>query len=241
MIFSVDEFGRPSGLVARSEHAIRPFVTLSTFLQAGQYIMVWFAFNHWGMRLADAEIPKCVVAVHSARALAAQVRSVNPIVVADCLIQMFLRDATTTGTDVPGVVVHYLKKNWTGVAIMVANYNRDAILNVHCDCSESVNAVSTRGALATVDVIPPLHRQIVMIMSQVEGSSASSFCYRVQYTLTPTLRNHPVVNYANKIFSFLGGQQPGGPGGDAEPAPLASSHVPELDADVYGLHAPRPV
>lgn len=239
MIFNVDEFGRPARLVARSDHAVRPFVTLNSILQPGQYVMVWFAFNHWGMRLEDAEIPKSVISIHSARPVTAQVRSVNPIILADCMIQMFLRDGTTSGTDVPGVVVYYLTKNWTGVAVMVANLNRDAILNVQCDCTESQNAVSTRGALVTVDVIPPMHRQVVMILSQVEGSAASRFSYRVQYTVIPTVR-HQMMNYANKFFNFLGTPPPAGMV-DQDDLAAANTHVPELDLDVYGLHAPRPI
>lgn len=243
MIFSVDEFGRPSRLVARSEHTVRAFVTLSTILQPGQYIMVWLAFNHWGMCLADAEIPKCVVAIHSARALTAQVRSVNPIVLADCFIQMAMQEARTTGRDTPGVVIYYLTKRWTGVAIVAANFHTDAILNVQCDCSDSQNAVSTRGSLVTTDSVPPMHRQIIMILTQVEGTAPSSFSYRVTYTLTPTTRNrvYPDVldAVANRVISFLGGHQQ--TSAQPDPQPSANIHLPELDEDIYGLHAPRPI
>jgi calpain-15 len=56
------------------------------------------------------------------------------------------------------MTAYYMTKNWSGLTIVVENRFEDRCIELICDCSQSVNVVSTRAALYTIDTIPPKHR-----------------------------------------------------------------------------------
>ncbi|GBP05145.1 Calpain-D [Eumeta japonica] len=206
-------------LVAHSKRQVRGFVGCHKMLEKGFYLVVCLAFNHWhtGLELADSSAwPRHVLAAHSSKPLVVERPSLHPHILADAIIGLTLaRGQRHEGRQ--GMTAYYLTKGWAGLVVMVENRHTDKWIHVKCDCQESYNVVSTRGELKTIDSVPPLHRQVIIVLTQLEGSGGFSIAHRLTHRLASGAR-----------------LQDWAPAGDAEPR-----HKPPLARRLYGLHAPR--
>lgn len=100
--------------------------------------------------------------------------------------------------------------------VVIENRFEDRSVQVICDCQDSQNVVSTRSSLRTIDSIPPMHRQVIIVLTQVDGSRSFSIGHRLTHRVSQT----------------SGLNDWGVPG---------SNHIPPIDRFMYGLHAPRPI
>ncbi|XP_025832621.1 calpain-D-like [Agrilus planipennis] len=214
VVFKARSQNQIGGLVEHSKRQVRGFVSCNKMLEPGEYILVPLAFNHWHTGLIDAQAyPRYVLAIHSSKKVCAQQQTPPPHNLADAIISLTLaRGQRHEGRE--GMTAYYLTKGWAGLVVMVENRHENKWIHVKCDCQESYNVVSTRGTLKTVDSVPPLHRQVIIVLTQLEGSGGFSIAHR----LTHRLANSP------GLYDW------GAPG---------TSHDPDLDYQTIGLHSPR--
>lgn len=200
-------------LVENGKRQLQSFVHCSCILEPGSYTVVSMAFNHWLQTTGTP--PRYTLSVHSSKALLVEQKTLLTTALADAIIQLAVgRGERHEGRE--GMTTYYLARNWAGFIVVVENRNPHKAIHVQCDCSKSLNVVSTRGTLKTVDSVPPLHRQVIILLSQLEHTNSYSI-------------SHHLVHRVGHIGTGLGSWAPG------------ANHVPALTAEVYGLHSPRPL
>ncbi|XP_055840990.1 calpain-D isoform X1 [Episyrphus balteatus] len=204
------EVGR---LVEHSKRQVRGFVGCHKMLERDMYLLVCLAFNHWHTGIEDPQqYPQCVLAIHSSKRLL--VEQINPPshLLADAIISLTLtKGQRHEGRE--GMTAYYLTKGWAGLVVMVENRHENKWIHVKCDCQESYNVVSTRGELKTVDSVPPLQRQVIIVLTQLEGSGGFSIAHRLTHRLANSRGLH-------------------------DWGPPGATHCPPIE-NVHGLHAPR--
>lgn len=204
-------------MIDNSQRLVRNFVGCCAILEPGEYVLICTAFNHWHTKsiVYPADYPKFLLALHSSKKLLVETIAPNQFILADAITKLtILKGQRHEARD--GVTAYYLTKGWSGLAVVIENRLPDRCVQMICDCSKSINIVSSRGELKTIDCIPPLHRQIIIVLTQLEGSEG----FFIAHTLTHR------VSYEGGLHDW------GTPG---------VNHAPAFDSITYGLHAPRPL
>lgn len=233
--------------VGHSKRQVYPFVTCNVMLEPGQYTVVCTAFNHWNSfsppsspstsatqsnpsssNSSNLPKPKYIVALHSSKKIMVEQTLAPPQILADSIIELAMSSGKveTMGSHLRS---YYLTHGWAGLAVVVENRHADRFLQVQCDCLESFNVVSTRGSLRTSDKVPPMYRQVLMILSKLEQSEGYSFSHR--------LSHQPAPIPGGALGAFVGGLT-----GASRINPLKHlKSEPPLVPEVYALHQPRPL
>uniref|UniRef100_A0A915PW01 Calpain catalytic domain-containing protein n=1 Tax=Setaria digitata TaxID=48799 RepID=A0A915PW01_9BILA len=207
-------------LIARSFRRSTPFAsTKDVFLNGpALYTVLVISFSN----MSDPVSVEAVVALHSAKMVMVESCRFSSSVIAYSMIEMCLKEGQKTpGLD--GTVIRYVSKDFGGHILMVENHHRRHFLQIFCDCSQSANVLSTRATLIALDTIPPMHRQILMLLTHFETTQT----YTVQHNLRQRLSWSAGLK---DWLSFVPTQLP---------LPAATEHVPLIqDPCMSSLHKP---
>ncbi|XP_078481907.1 uncharacterized protein LOC778758 isoform X1 [Ciona intestinalis] len=214
-------------MVASSKRKVKKHQSCSCMLDVGTYLVINLAFNHWLSGYAGAGgspstsggalvSPSYVLTLHSSHAVA--ITACNNIdgLIADAVIQLALKSGKETAVR-DGVACYQLTKGWGGLVVVAENRHESSCFHIRCETTCN-NLVSSRGSLYTADSVPPLHRQVIMILSQVDSYSGFS----VKHKLTHRMAGNGVQDLGNW-------------------RPRSVKHDPALTLDVANLHQPRPL
>ncbi|KAK0412040.1 hypothetical protein QR680_005999 [Steinernema hermaphroditum] len=209
---STDSVGE---LVIRSPRKVTGFVsTGDVFLSPGVYYACIFSFSQFN---TDNDV-ECVLAVHSSKPILSQVIHVSPHMFADSLGELLLKEGKLH-TTLQGCVSRYMAEDFGGLIIMAENLHENRVIHVKTDCQQSGNVLSTRGGFLAMDVIPPMHRQILMILTQCEMTQK----YWIEHRLHLRSGVSPQLN-------------------EWTPEEPYAQHLPRFENPTTTfLHAPRPI
>uniref|UniRef100_H2YK54 Calpain catalytic domain-containing protein n=2 Tax=Ciona savignyi TaxID=51511 RepID=H2YK54_CIOSA len=174
-------------LVACSKRKVKKHQSCTCFLEDGDYLVINLAFNHWLSGYAGAggmmecnffntfskslfdSSPRYVLSLHSSHAVAFSECSNIDGVIADAVIKLAMDKGEET--QIRNEVASYqLTKGWGGLIVVIENRHELSCLQVRCD-TQCNNVVSSRGNFKTADSIPPLHRSVIILLSQVDSFS----------------------------------------------------------------------
>jgi len=175
----------PQSYVAHSLRKLRQSVGCNVFLETGTYLIVPTSLSPW--HTEHHRSAPYFLTVHSSQPVFVDIVPAPMHTQADTLF-LLCRKLGKRHEGIPGVTCYYLSKGISGLLIAAENRKEDMHLSLDCNCSESFNILSTRGCLVTFDVIPPLHRQIVMLLTQAEATEGYSVSHKLKFRTVANFR-----------------------------------------------------
>ncbi|XP_062514426.1 calpain-15-like isoform X2 [Corticium candelabrum] len=194
---------RPTSAMTHSKRSVKNCVSVTTFLKVGFYMVVPMAFNHISNQAIFAphaatvvaaddgggwngmnEGRSCVLTLYSARPVLADSSIAASPILADTLYHILKMSGKRT-EPYRGVTVYTLMVNICGLVVGVENRNHTITFKLECSCSGSMNMVCTRLEMDTVDYIPALHRQISLVLTQLERTSGYGITFQSRFGSVP--------------------------------------------------------
>ncbi len=128
---------------------------------------------------------------------------------------MSLKKGVKTETTFPNSFIYTLSDGWSGLIVIAENLDPYYYFQIEIQAGESTNMVSTRQSLFTYDSVPPLRKQVLMVLTHFEASCG----YKIYYALKFKTTSNEYFNYNNQRLK----------------------NYPEITKYVFGLHTARPL
>lgn len=174
---------KPIKYIAHSDRKLKPSVLCNVFLDVGVYLIVPAAFNHWNSGVTYTKPLNYVLSIHSSRVVLTDHIPMTRYSYSDALFLM-VEKLGRKHQGIEGVTCYYMSHKLAGLIVAAENRRPDVHLLVDCDCNKSFNVVSTRGSLVTSDCVPPLRRQILNVLTQLEGTDGYSVCHQLKFRIS---------------------------------------------------------
>lgn len=133
------------------------------------------------------------IAVHSSRAIDLERVQISLRIEREFLIKLCLFHGEQVQTRIDhrtenedGVKIYELKKYWDGLILLVENRNLNKNVHFHFRCTLSQNAFISRkdDRHQLFDVIPSMHRQIIVHIARKNASHSFTIGHDFQYSLS---------------------------------------------------------
>lgn len=129
----------------------------------------------------------CFIAIHSSCAIDLTKTEIDSTIQREFLIKLCLFYGEKVSKDeVNRVQIIELKNYWDGLILLVENFHEDKFVHFHFRCTLSQNAsISRKDANhQLLDVIPPMHRQIIVTISRKNASHSFTIAHDFQYQMS---------------------------------------------------------
>ncbi|UJR38585.1 hypothetical protein I4U23_031249 [Adineta vaga] len=173
-----------------SQRGQHKFVSTDGYLQPGTYLILPFLFNPINKQMDNTEFN---IAVHSSYAIDLERIQIPLRVQREFLIKLciFYGEQVYTGSREKnqfddGVKIYELKQYWDGLILLVENRNLNKNVHFHFRCTLSQNAFISRkdSNHQLFDVVPSMHRQIIVTIARKNASHSFTIGHDYQYTLS---------------------------------------------------------
>ncbi|CAF0799483.1 unnamed protein product [Adineta steineri] len=173
-----------------SQRGQHKFVSTDGYLQPGTYMILPLLYNPINKQMDNTEFN---IAVHSSRSIDLErikipLRVQREFLIKLCIFygeQVSIGNQTKTECD-DGVKIYELKKYWDGLILLVENRNLNKNVHFHFRCTLSQNAFMSRkdSNHQLFDVIPSMHRQIIVTIARKNASHSFTIGHDFQYNLS---------------------------------------------------------
>ncbi|GAB1601812.1 calpain-15-like, partial [Argonauta hians] len=183
------------------QRKITSHMNLTNVFEVGQYAIICLGFNHW--KIDNSSDPKSVsdpvpyrLVLHCTKAFILREIKLRSsyddyFLLADTIIKLVL----TLGVKQKLVNnVHLYCFSKVGMIIVAENCSSCTPASVYITGTEkSKNIVSSRGSFYTTDIVPPLHRQVIIIFTQ-KTNDKYRLSYNAKVDFKYTKVNYPPLN-----------------------------------------------
>jgi calpain-15 len=198
--------------VTSSKRLVRHFINKEHMFGAGEYTILPLSFNFW----YTSNKISYNLAVHGSKPFILEQSIVPNYYLADALIALAVNMGKRSDVTFSSTNIYTLSDEFSGLVVVAENLDPVHSFHVEITGDGSVNVVSTRQSLTTCDSVPPLYRQVLIILTQLESSES----YSINYGFKIKLKSQQCFNYRNEMNIM---------------------NFPRLNRNVSSLHSPRPI